>query len=172
MEFLDVSGPAGQLGHGPGRARQEMAVRLPRQWMALCWWCSGIPAGGRPGTCRPLRIGMKMRNGSTGPLCLMRSNDLMSVTGRHTIVGAGPLQQADPPADPVWILGLHGCGGPMTEGSEFSPARARAAGGQGRPSTAEDVQDIAAAWGVDPRFEEYICRPWAGSAAWAAGRSD
>ncbi len=55
--------------------------------------------------------------------------------------------------------------GPMTEGELLAARAGIARRGTGAPFTAEDVQDIAAAWGVDPRFEKdylpsvgWLCR--------------
>lgn len=43
--------------------------------------------------------------------------------------------------------------GPMTEGELLAVRSGIARRGTGAPFTAENVMDIAAAWGVDPRFE-------------------
>ena len=53
----------------------------------------------------------------------------------------------------------------MTEGEALAARQGIASRGTGAPFTAENVMDIAAAWGVDPRFEKeyppsvgWLCR--------------
>lgn len=55
--------------------------------------------------------------------------------------------------------------GAMTEGEALAARQGIASRGTGAPFTAENVMDIAAAWGVDPRFEKeyppsvgWLCR--------------
>ena len=55
--------------------------------------------------------------------------------------------------------------GGMTEGEALAARQGIASRGTGAPFTAENVMDIAAAWGVDPRFEKeyppsvgWLCR--------------
>ena len=52
--------------------------------------------------------------------------------------------------------------GAMTEGELMAARQGIARRGTGAPFTAEDVMDIAAAWGVDPRFE----RTYSPSVGW------